>query len=96
MRATTARSRSSASCGSLRPGRPSRRSADNRQHGASETTYYRWNAPYGGLEVSQLRRLRQLEEENRKLKPKGSGLRGPPIFGWSTVETRVALTYTSV
>lgn len=41
-----------------------------RQHGASESTYYRWNAQYGGLEVSQLRRLRQLEEENRKLKPK--------------------------
>ncbi len=39
-----------------------------RQHGISETTYYRWKAQYGGLEVSQLRRLRQLEEENRKLK----------------------------
>jgi putative transposase len=39
-----------------------------RQHGISEGTYYRWKAQYGGLEVSQLRRLRQLEEENRKLK----------------------------
>lgn len=39
-----------------------------RQHGISEGTYYRWKAQYGGLEVSQLRRLRQLEEENRRLK----------------------------
>lgn len=39
-----------------------------RQHGISEGTYYRWKAQYGGLEVSQLRRRRQLEEENRKLK----------------------------
>ena len=39
-----------------------------RQHGISEGTYYRWKAQYGGLEVSQLRRLRELEEENRRLK----------------------------
>jgi putative transposase len=39
-----------------------------REHGISEGTYYRWKAKYGGLEVSQLRRLRQLEDENRKLK----------------------------
>jgi putative transposase len=39
-----------------------------RQSSISEGTYYRWKAQYGGLEVSQLRRLRELEEENRKLK----------------------------
>jgi putative transposase len=39
-----------------------------RKHGISEGTYYRWKAQYGGLEVSQLRRLRQLEDENRRLK----------------------------
>lgn len=39
-----------------------------RELGISDGTYYRWKAQYGGLEVSQLRRLRQLEEENRKLK----------------------------
>lgn len=39
-----------------------------RQHGISEGTYYRWKAQYGGLEISQLRRLRQLEQENRRLK----------------------------
>ena len=36
--------------------------------GISDGTYYRWKAQYGGVEVSQLRRLRQLEDENRKLK----------------------------
>ena len=39
-----------------------------RQHGIAEQTYYRWKAKYGGLEVSEAQRLRQLEEENRKLK----------------------------
>lgn len=39
-----------------------------REAGISDVTYYRWKAQYGGLEVSQLRRLRHLEEENRKLK----------------------------
>jgi putative transposase len=42
-----------------------------REEGIQETsdaTYYRWKAQYGGLEVNQLRRLRQLEEENHKLK----------------------------
>jgi len=39
-----------------------------REEGISDATYYRWKAQYGGLEVNQLRRLRLLEEENRKLK----------------------------
>ena len=39
-----------------------------RQHGISDATYYRWKAQYGGLAVSELRRLRHLEDENRKLK----------------------------
>ena len=39
-----------------------------RQHGITEQTFYRWKAKYGGLEVSEAQRLRQLEEENRKLK----------------------------
>ena len=39
-----------------------------RKYGVSEATYYRWKNVYGGLEVSQVRRLRQLEEENRRLK----------------------------
>ncbi len=39
-----------------------------RKHGISDATFYNWRSRYGGLEVSELRRLRQLEEENRRLK----------------------------
>ena len=39
-----------------------------RQHGISEQTYYRWKAKYGGLDSSEAKRLKQLEDENRKLK----------------------------
>ena len=40
----------------------------SRKYGICDQTYYRWKAKYGGLEVSEARRLRQLEEENRRLK----------------------------
>jgi putative transposase len=40
----------------------------SRRHGISDATFYTWRSKYGGLEVSELRRLRQLEEENRRLK----------------------------
>jgi putative transposase len=39
-----------------------------RKHGICEQTYYRWKSKYGGLQVSEARRLRQLEDENRRLK----------------------------
>ena len=39
-----------------------------RQHGISDATFYKWRSKYGGLEVSEAVRLRQLEEENRRLK----------------------------
>ena len=39
-----------------------------RKMGISEMTFYRWKRKYGGLGVSELRRLRQLEEENKRLK----------------------------
>jgi putative transposase len=39
-----------------------------RKHGNCEQTYYRWKPKYGGLEVSEARGLRQLEDENRRLK----------------------------
>ena len=39
-----------------------------RKMGVAEQTYFRWKKKYGGLGVSELRRLRQLEEENRQLK----------------------------
>ena len=39
-----------------------------RRHGVSEATFYKWKIKYGGLEVSDARRLKALEEENAKLK----------------------------
>jgi putative transposase len=39
-----------------------------RKHGVSEATIYNWKARYGGLEVSEAKRLKALEEENSKLK----------------------------
>ena len=39
-----------------------------RKYGISEQTYYRWRQLYGGLEVAQLRRLKELETENARLK----------------------------
>ena len=39
-----------------------------RKHGVSEATLYNWKAKYGGMDVSEAKRLRQLEDENAKLK----------------------------
>ena len=39
-----------------------------RRHGITRGSLYRWKAKYGGMEVSEARRLRALEEENRQLK----------------------------
>ena len=39
-----------------------------RKHGISTTTFFNWKSKFGGMEVSDARRLRALEEENRKLK----------------------------
>lgn len=39
-----------------------------RRHGVSQNTIYNWHRKYGGLEVSEAKRLKQLEEENRRLK----------------------------
>jgi putative transposase len=39
-----------------------------RKHGVSEQTAYRWKAKYGGMEISEAKRLKQLEDENRRLK----------------------------
>lgn len=40
----------------------------SRQHGFSKATFYKWKAKYGGVDVSALKRLKELEEENRRLK----------------------------
>ena len=39
-----------------------------RRHGISEATIYNWKAKYGGMEVSEAKRLRSLEDENARLK----------------------------
>ena len=38
------------------------------QHNISEATFYKWRAKYGGMDVSEARRLRAMEEENSRLK----------------------------
>jgi putative transposase len=40
----------------------------SRQHGFSRATFYKWKAKYSGMSVSDLKRLKELEEENRRLK----------------------------
>ena len=39
-----------------------------RKHGMSDASFYKWRAKYGGMDVSNMTRLRELEEENRRLK----------------------------
>lgn len=39
-----------------------------RKHGISDVTFYKWRSKYGGMEVSEARRLKTLEDENRRLK----------------------------
>jgi putative transposase len=39
-----------------------------RKHGMSDATFYKWKAKYAGMEVSDVRKMRQLEDENRRLK----------------------------
>lgn len=39
-----------------------------RKHGISNATYYNWKSKYGGMEASDIKRIKELEEENAKLK----------------------------
>ena len=39
-----------------------------RKHGMSDATFYKWRSRFGGMEISDARRLKALEEENRKLR----------------------------
>jgi putative transposase len=53
----------------LKEGEAGAKTADLcRRHGISDATYYNWKAKYGGMEVSDARRLKALEDENRRLK----------------------------
>jgi putative transposase len=53
----------------VREGEAGRKVADLcRMHGITEQTYYRWKAKYGGMELSEMQRLKQIEDENRRFK----------------------------
>lgn len=39
-----------------------------REHGISSATFYKWRSKYGGMEASMVSRMKELEEENRRLK----------------------------
>ena len=53
----------------VKEGEAGRKVADVcRTHGITEQTYYRWKAKYGGMELSEMQRLKQVEDENRRLK----------------------------
>jgi putative transposase len=53
----------------LREGEAGAKAADLcRKYGMSDATYYNWKSKYAGLTVSELKRLKALEEENRRLK----------------------------
>jgi putative transposase len=55
--------------GILREQESGQRTADVcRRHGVSEATFYKWKAKFGGLEVSEAKRLKTLEDENARLK----------------------------
>ena len=55
--------------GILREGESAAKTADLcRKHGISAATFYNWKAKFGGMDVSEAKRLRALEEENGKLK----------------------------
>ncbi|MDH3381033.1 MAG: transposase [Gammaproteobacteria bacterium] len=39
-----------------------------RNHGVGQSTFYKWRSKYGGMEASEVRRMKELEDENRRLK----------------------------
>jgi len=51
-----------------------------REFGISDATFYNWKAKYGGLSVNQLKRLKELQDENSRLKVK----RGSSLFRFAT------------
>ena len=59
-------SRSSGFCGNRKPAR--RRADLARKYAVSQATLYNWKAKFGGMEVSEAKRLKALEEENARLK----------------------------
>jgi putative transposase len=62
-----------------------------RKHGMSDATFYKWKAKFGGMDVSQLRRLKDLETENSRLKRMYADLSlgPPPLWISSWMQRRV-------
>ena len=52
----------------LKEHEPAKKANLVREHNISEQTFYRWKGKYGGIYVSEAKRLKQLEDENRSLK----------------------------
>ena len=52
----------------MKEGEAGRRAPTCVARGITEQTYYRWKAKYGGMELSEMQRLKQVEDENRRLK----------------------------
>jgi len=81
----------------VKEGEAGRKVADLcRSHGISEQTYYRWKAKYGGMELSELQRLKQLEDENRRLKHIVSWTTGPSLPAVRSMPGRTRAASSSV
>ena len=60
-----------------------------RKHGISDATFYNWRSKFGGMEVSEAKRLKQLEDENAKLKK----LLAESVVDVSTLRERLGKTF---
>ena len=61
-----------------------------RKHGVSNATFYKWKAKYAGMSVSELKRLRSIEDENRRLK---QIVAQQALDNWALKARRLATTY---
>lgn len=53
-----------------------------REHGMSDATFYKWRAKYGGMDSSLMKRMKELEDENRRLKKMYAEERLKAEYGW--------------
>ena len=60
-----------------------------RKMGISEATFYRWKKKYAGLGVAEMRRLKQLEDENKQLKPQERGQRKLSVKNFAYLKARM-------
>ena len=55
-----------------------------REYFVSDATYYQWKSRYGGMEASAIRKLRELEDENRRLKQMYADLSLEPVMNYES------------